>query len=199
MEIFLFSLIGYISGSIPYSVWLGKIFLKIDIRDYGKDKNPGTINAFKAGGTKLGIPIMLLDYAKGAMPVALAINFGVGGLFLIPVLMVPIIGHCFSPFLGFRGGKGVATTFGSWGGLTAREAPVILGTIMTLFTLFPIKLPDSIIVLISMAGLIIYFLISGRYEFYYLYFWILNLSLLIFTHKKELKKVLFETVVRKDV
>ena len=190
MKLIVFCLTGYFSGAVPYSVWLGKLFFGKDVRNYGTDGNPGTTNAFKAGGVFLGITVMLLDYSKGAIPVAMAIRYGVGGPLLIPVLLAPILGHCFSIFLRFKGGKGVATTFGSWSGLTVWEAPLVLGSIMGTMTFLPLKLPDSVIVVVSMVGLLVYFVVSKRYESYYIYFWIINLLLLLFTHRSEFRILL---------
>ena len=73
MIVALWFMFGFLSGSLPFSYWLGRIAVHDDIRHYG-DGNPGAINAFKAGGWKLGILAILLDYLKGAIPVGLA-NF----------------------------------------------------------------------------------------------------------------------------
>jgi acyl phosphate:glycerol-3-phosphate acyltransferase len=107
---------GYLSGSIPFSVIIGKLFVKKDIRTVG-DGNPGGANVLKAGGPKVGIPAILLDMFKGFLPVYLAQKYGVGSWSLIPVCLAPILGHAFSIFLRFRGGKALGTTAGVWVGL----------------------------------------------------------------------------------
>ena len=111
-------LISFVSGSLPFSVWLGKILRRTDVRRFG-DGNPGATNAFRAGGAWLGLPALLLDVSKGAAPVGLAyFNLGYRGLPMWMIALAAILGHAFSPFLGFRGGKGLAVAFGVWIGLT---------------------------------------------------------------------------------
>ncbi len=122
--------LGFLAGSFPFSVWLGRWIAHADIRRFG-DGNPGSINAWRAGGWRAGVPALLLDFLKGAVPVALA-NFlcGLPSWWLVPVALAPILGHAFSPWLGFRGGKAVATTFGIWTGLLPGEGPSILGLLL---------------------------------------------------------------------
>jgi glycerol-3-phosphate acyltransferase PlsY len=124
--------VAFLSGSIPYSYWLGKYVLKLDIRDYG-DGNPGATNVMRAAGKQWGILAGLLDALKGAVPVGLAYYVaGLNGWELVALALAPILGHAFSPWLAFRGGKAVAVTFGVWAGLTLWEAPIILGLALLL-------------------------------------------------------------------
>jgi glycerol-3-phosphate acyltransferase PlsY len=109
----LWTLIGFALGSLPFSVWVGRVFLRRDIRRYG-DGNPGGANAWKAGGWQVGLPSILLDVGKGLVPVLLARASGIDGWGLVPVAVAPVLGHAFSPFLGFRGGKALAVTGGVW-------------------------------------------------------------------------------------
>ena len=107
---------AFLSGSIPWSWLLGK-FRGIDIRNEGSG-NTGATNLFRVCGRGIGITGLLLDALKGALPV-LAAKYGIPGV-LSPVgdwllaltAIVAVIGHVFSPWLGWRGGKGVATTLG---------------------------------------------------------------------------------------
>jgi glycerol-3-phosphate acyltransferase PlsY len=126
------TLIGFFLGSIPFSLLIGRWAAAIDIRQVG-DHNPGATNVLHAAGVVWFIPALLLDYLKGAIPVGLAYFFaGVDGWQIIPVALAPILGHAFSPWLGFRGGKAVATTFGVWTGLTVGTGPIILGILLVL-------------------------------------------------------------------
>lgn len=118
MSVLAWSVIALVLGTLPFSVWLGRAFLGVDVRDFGTDHNPGAGNAWRAGGWRLGLPAGLLDMAKAAVAVLLAAAAGLAGWALVPVALAPLLGHAFSPFLGFHGGKGVATTFGIWLGLT---------------------------------------------------------------------------------
>jgi glycerol-3-phosphate acyltransferase PlsY len=135
LGVILWSGIGFLSGSAMFSYWLGKLILRRDVREYG-DANPGAVNAWKAGGWKIGLPGALLDFCKGAVPVGLAVwTAGVGGWGLVPVALAPVLGHAFSPFLGFKGGKAVAVTLGVWSGVTIWEGLGVLAASMGLFYL----------------------------------------------------------------
>jgi len=117
-----FIVLAFLFGSIPFSVWLGRLFLKEDVRRYG-DGNPGAANVFRAGGKTVGLLALILDVTKGALPVGLAYqNMGVRGIPMFLIAMAPILGHVFSPFLSFRGGKAIATALGVWIGLTIWKA-----------------------------------------------------------------------------
>ncbi len=120
-------LLSFLSGSLPFSVWIGRLALQTDIREVG-DGNPGAFNVWKTGGMWWGMLAILLDFAKGVVPVAVG-NYGLGleGWWLTAVALAPILGHAFSPFLRFQGGKALAVTFGIWTGLTLWLAPTILG------------------------------------------------------------------------
>ena len=99
---------------------------------WGLINNPVEANAGnfwnKLFGSGWGLLAVLLDAVKGAIPVGLAnFVFDVEGVTLVAVALAPIAGHAFSPFLGFRGGKALAVTFGIWTGLTLWIVPTILG------------------------------------------------------------------------
>ncbi len=127
MQQFIWIASAFLCGSLPLSVWLGRLVLGVDIRQFG-DGNPGAANVWRAGGPGWGFTAVFLDFLKGAIPVGLAnFVFGVEGLALAAVVIAPIAGHAFSPFLGLRGGKAIAVTFGVWAGLTVWLVPTIMG------------------------------------------------------------------------
>ncbi|MBD3183005.1 hypothetical protein GF312_11990 [Candidatus Poribacteria bacterium] len=179
------TLIGFICGSIPFSVLLGKLFICEDVRNYG-DGNPGATNAFRAGGYKLGIPAMVLDYAKAAGPVALA-NYGnkITGWWLVIIAISPVLGHAFSPFLKFRGGKAVAATLGIWTGLLVGEGPIVLGIGLGVFN--SIISVDGWAVMFSMSGLLIYILIR-KVGVFILLVWVFNTFILVWKHRYDLNQ-----------
>ena len=120
-------LIGFILGSFPFSLWIGKLALHTDIRTVG-DGNPGGFNVWKTGSRFWAIVAILMDGMKGALPVGLAhFVYGMTGWALLPVALAPLVGHLFSPWLKFRGGKGLSTTFGIWLGLTLWLGPTVFG------------------------------------------------------------------------
>ena len=117
-EVLVWFLVSFFCGSLPFSVWIGRWILKVDIRQYG-DKNPGTANVFRAGSCFWGVVGLLLVFLKGAIPVGMAYwVYGLNEWGLALVAVAPVIGHAYSPLLGFHGGKALATTFGIWTGLT---------------------------------------------------------------------------------
>ncbi|MCG6168561.1 glycerol-3-phosphate 1-O-acyltransferase PlsY [Leptospira sanjuanensis] len=113
MNYAIFALLSFGAGSIPFGYWIALRFAGMDIRKFGS-KNIGATNVGRLVGWKFGFPVLLLDVAKGMLPVYLAGVFvSEGGIpFQLACGVLSVTGHMFSPFLGFRGGKGVATTLG---------------------------------------------------------------------------------------
>jgi glycerol-3-phosphate acyltransferase PlsY len=178
-------LLGFACGALPFSFWLTRRFAGADVRRIG-DGTPGAANAWRAGGWRLGLAALLLDYAKGAIPVAWA-HFvaGLSGFPLILAALAPLLGHLFSPFLGFRGGKGLAVTFGLWSGLTLASAPLALGFFMTLF--FFTLSAEAWAVVFSFFGLLL-FLLFVLPDPTLLAVWLGNFALLAWTHRRELRQ-----------
>lgn len=125
--------VEYFLGSLMFSYWLGRI-LGTDIRRVG-DGNPGAFNLFRASGALAGSIGMILDYLKGFLPLYWLIKYGhLSGLSHLQfglVAAAPLLGHAFSPFLGFRGGKGIAVSFGIWSALTLWKIPLLMGAVLT--------------------------------------------------------------------
>jgi glycerol-3-phosphate acyltransferase PlsY len=118
-------LFAFVSGSFPFSVWLGKLLLGVDVRQYG-DGNPGAANVFRSGSKSIGLLALILDVSKAAIPIGLSYyNMGIRGIPMYFIAIAPILGHIFSPFLGFHGGKAIATSLGVWIGLTVWKASLV--------------------------------------------------------------------------
>jgi glycerol-3-phosphate acyltransferase PlsY len=105
------SLFGYLLGSVPTGLILAKLFSKVDPRKIGS-KNIGATNIFRTAGKSLGIFTLIGDLLKGAIPVVIAIQWGESDLWIALSGLTPFLGHIFPIFLGFKGGKGVATALG---------------------------------------------------------------------------------------
>jgi glycerol-3-phosphate acyltransferase PlsY len=110
--------LAYLAGSIPSAVWAGKVFHGIDVREHGSG-NAGATNTVRVLGWKTGIPVLLFDLFKGWLAASLplfldAAPHGSEQMTVLQIVcgMAAILGHVFPLFAGFRGGKGVATTFG---------------------------------------------------------------------------------------
>ena len=132
-ENILYLLIAYLMGSIPTSVWIGQYFYNIDVREFGSG-NSGATNTFRVLGYKAGIPVLIIDVLKGWTSVKLAdfiSGFPAGSEQLVNLELVfavaALMGHVFPVYVGFRGGKGVATLLGIVLALNTTAALISLG------------------------------------------------------------------------
>lgn len=110
LKVLIFVIISYLLGSLPNGLYVANL-KGIDIRNEGS-KNTGATNVFRVMGAKFGILVLILDALKGFIPLFIAEKFGVTGNSLVLIGIIAVIGHTFSPFLNFKGGKGVATSLG---------------------------------------------------------------------------------------
>lgn len=126
---FLYIIFGYLCGSILFARVFGQVLYDRDVTEDGADRNPGTFNAFKCGGILCGVLTLICDIAKGIVPVYLYIS-GVEdsdfGLALTFVIAAPVLGHIFPVFYHFKGGKGIAVSFGTLLGLFPMMMPVLI-------------------------------------------------------------------------
>ena len=111
-------LASYLLGAIPTSYLAGKFFRGIDLRQHGSG-NLGATNLYRTLGAKFAVPVALFDMAKGAVPVmVIAPLVSSSRYFAVLCGIMAVLGHVFSVFVQFRGGKGVATASGVMLGLT---------------------------------------------------------------------------------
>jgi len=114
---------SYLLGAVPTSYLAARLFRGIDLREHGS-RNLGATNLYRVLGWRYAVPVGLLDAAKGLVPVLVfAPRVSSSELFALICGLVAVVGHVFSVFVGFKGGKGVATAAGVMLGLT----PVALG------------------------------------------------------------------------
>jgi len=103
---------SYLVGATPTAYIAGRLARGIDLREHGS-RNLGATNVYRVLGWRWAIPVALIDVAKGAMPVALFARWTSGGPWLAVAMGVAaVVGHVFSPYMRFKGGKGVATALG---------------------------------------------------------------------------------------
>ncbi|MEK9500132.1 glycerol-3-phosphate 1-O-acyltransferase PlsY [Gaopeijia maritima] len=122
--------LAYLLGAVPTSLWVGKAVHGVDLREKGSG-NLGATNAFRVLGWRSALPVALFDMFKGWLPAATFAGWG-GGLdfgWTLAFGAAAIAGHVFSVFVGFRGGKGVATSAGVFLAL----APLAVGLCIALF------------------------------------------------------------------
>lgn len=185
MTVPIYTMVAFILGSVPFAFWLGHLFLRVDIRRYG-DGNPGAGNAWRAGGWRVGVPGAVLDYSKGAAPVAVAhYVLGMSAWALVPVAIAPVLGHAFSPILRGRGGKAVAATFGIWSALTLLPGFLSLGVTMGIF--WRLQRADGWATVAGLVGLLTYILIFAP-EAYLLAIWTVNAAVVTWKHRQDLRE-----------
>lgn len=124
--------LAFLIGSIPTGFWYAKFFHNLDIRQHGSG-NIGATNSYRVIGKKAAIIVLFIDLLKGLIPVLLAkyLDFSSENVLLAGVFAV--LGHLFSPFLNFRGGKGIATAFGvilGFSPLAALCAVLVFGAVL---------------------------------------------------------------------
>lgn len=179
------TLFGFALGALPLSVWIGKWVLGKDIRQFG-DKNPGATNVLRAGGVLPFILALMLDITKGALPLGLAVHiFGVQGWPLVPISLAPPLGHTFSPFLNWRGGKAIAASFGVWIGITIWTMPPISLSLLILSTL--LITPSGWAVMLTMVGMLVALFIWFD-DPVLLGVWAVQMGLLAYNHQADLGK-----------
>lgn len=140
-----FILLSYLSGSVLYARIFASLFKKENMIENSKDKNPGTANAFMYGGFWCGLLTLIFELAKGFLPVSFYIHQA-GARFpddILSALVIaaPVIGHAFPVFFKFRGGKGIAVSFGCLLGLLPLWQPLII--LAFFFILFSVVLRIS--------------------------------------------------------
>lgn len=125
--------VSYLIGSIPTAYIFGKLYRGIDIRQYGSG-NVGATNVFRVLGKGPGIIVLVIDIAKGVVAMTLVANmFGLNNILSYVLLGIAVVvGHNWTVFLQFKGGKGMATSLGVLIGLTIQIAlirPVLLSAV----------------------------------------------------------------------
>ncbi|GAA6236964.1 glycerol-3-phosphate 1-O-acyltransferase PlsY [Apilactobacillus micheneri] len=110
MKLAILLIIAYLLGSIPSGIWIGKWFFNVDVRKHGSG-NIGTTNTYRVLGKKAGTIVMIMDILKGTLATSLPFFFNVN---ISPIIfgIFAILGHTFSIFDKFKGGKAVATSAG---------------------------------------------------------------------------------------
>lgn len=138
----LLCLLAFFLGSVPFGFVAGKL-RGIDLREQGS-KNIGATNTLRVLGKGPGIAVLLLDTFKGYLPVLIAQQAQVNSWWIVAVGLSAILGHIYSPFVRFKGGKGVATSLGVLIGLS----PIVAG-----LTLLAFLIPTVITRYVSLGSL----------------------------------------------
>jgi len=193
MIFILMAILAYCLGSIPTAIWIGKWFFNLDIREHGSG-NAGFSNALRVMGPKAGIPVLIIDVAKGFMAVKLATfvtvePFGNLSGDLVPIIfgVLAFIGHMIPLFASFKGGKGVATGVGLVLALFPLAAVVGLSTFLVTILVFRMMSLGSMLGGISFP-VSVYLLYDAETPVM-LIFAIFIAVMIIFTHRSNIQRI----------
>lgn len=182
--VILLLIFSYLFGSIPFSLIISKTFYNIDLREYGSG-NVGTTNTFRILGKKAGIVVLILDLLKGAIPVWIAMLVSTDVDFPVVIFgVVAAIGHVYSIFLKFKGGKAVATG----GGAILAAAPFIFLVVLATF-LITLKLSKYVSLgsVLAAVALLISVLFTG--DLFMIGFGIILGIIVIVKHISNMKRI----------
>lgn len=190
----LYLIIAYLLGSIPTSVWIGLYFYKIDVREFGSG-NSGATNTFRVLGYKAGIPVLIIDILKGWFSVKLAgiiSGYPDGSEQLVNLELVfavaALMGHVFPVYVGFRGGKGVATLLGIVLALNPFAALISLAVFIVVFLLTNYVSLSSMIASFAFPNVVI-FAMDSRVPSMVIFSMFITVIVLI-THQKNIERLL---------
>lgn len=185
---------AYLLGSIPSSVWIGKIFFGIDVREHGSG-NAGTTNTIRILGYKAGVPVFIIDALKGWLAIFMSgVIFGYFPEIEMPAYMkivaaaAVVVGHIFPVFAGFRGGKGVATLLGVGFGLITIPTLIALGIFTAVLLAFGYVSLASISATVTLPFVTYFFVMPDSPLLM-----ILTIAVAIFvpiTHKENIKRLM---------
>lgn len=146
---FVLFILAYLVGSIPNALWIGKMFKNIDVREFGSG-NVGATNATRVLGWKLGVMVLIFDAFKGMIFIIIARILGLEDIYVVLIGLAAILGHSYSIYLKFKGGKAVATSLG----VMLVLIPKVVMILIIVFLLIVIISGYVSLASISVAGLL---------------------------------------------
>lgn len=179
--------VGFLCGSVPWAVLVGKLLVRDDVRTIG-DGNPGAVNAWKSGGWVPGMISLILEIGKGLLPVYFAIQYigqpsgAISQIGLALIAFAPVVGHGWSPFLQFKGGEALAPSWGSWMAITGGIAFPVGCVLLGLMHLF--QRNHAITVTFCLFMFLAVFL-PLQIQPYLVFFWVANMTVVVYKHRVE--------------
>jgi len=188
-------ILAYLIGSIPTAVWIGRLFYGIDIRTQGSG-NAGATNTIRVLGIKAGIPVLLVDVFKGWFAVFIAHflyveveRFPDLTEFQIMLAIAAVVGHVFPVYVGFKGGKGIATLLGIGLALYPEAASIAVGIFTLTLILTKYVSLGSIVATVTFPVVEIFIL--GHDEFISLVILSIFVAVFVpFTHRKNILRLI---------
>ena len=195
-EIIIFMIITYFIAGIPFAYVITKLFLKKDIRTIGSG-NVGATNVYRAGGVKYAVPVFILDFLKGFIPVLISLFvFNKNVEISILIAISAIIGHTLMPYLKFQGGKGAATSFGAF--VVILPIPMLVSVVLFIIIVLISRMVALGTIMVAFFLPIIYFILGKFFNiawpYNYSHVILLFISVIaifiIFKHKSNIKRII---------
>ena len=184
-ELILYIIGTYLITSIPFGYIVGKFFGK-DVRKEGSG-NIGATNVVRTVGKKAGILVLILDILKGFIPVYIAKNLlNFPSRYVALVALVAILGHCFSIFMKFKGGKGVATGLGVMLAISVKATQILLIFWLGVFLVSGYVSLASI--LTALISWLVFFVITK--DFFYSYIILISAIVIVLKHSSNIQRLL---------
>ncbi|HEU5430922.1 MAG TPA: glycerol-3-phosphate 1-O-acyltransferase PlsY [Thermomicrobiales bacterium] len=186
-----FVALAYLLGGVPWGIVLGRVFQQTDLRDYGSG-GTGATNALRVLGWRISVAVLILDFLKGFLPVLVARRLGLDGWWTAAVAVAAVAGHCWSPYIGLRGGKGMATGAGAAAALypaVLLAAPLVvvivaLSRYVSLASLTVSVVVSLILVGMAAAGQIAWSVAAGV---------VFITAIIVYKHESNIKRLLAGT------
>lgn len=182
-------LLAFFIGSLPFGYWAGRL-RGMDIREHGSG-NIGATNVWRVLGWQWGAPVFLLDALKGYLPVLLIQQIAPPSYWIVIGGLCAILGHTYSPFIGFKGGKGVATSLGVVIGFSWIVALIAFAVfLLTLLTTWWVSLGS---ILGAVTAAVAFFLLPPHFlhgdPMPYRIFAVLTMALIIYRHRSNIQRM----------
>lgn len=185
-------IIAYLLGSIPSGLWIGKVFFHKNLQEYGSG-NIGTTNTFRVLSTKAGLIVFALDFFKGTLATILPAVFGVHTISPILFGLVAVLGHTFSIFNHFKGGKAVATAAGLFLGYSPWF--VLILAIIFLITFYLTSMVSFASIVCAITAAILILVLPLFHIIFYAYDWLFIITILfiasfiVIRHRENIARI----------
>jgi acyl phosphate:glycerol-3-phosphate acyltransferase len=184
--------VAYLLGAIPFAVILGRLFYQVDVRKHGSG-NAGATNVMRVLGLKAGLAVLLLDGLKGVAAVLFAmlvhpeyLSATTADWVLIGASFAAVLGHSYSPYLGFAGGKGVATAAGALLVVMPAVWPILLVVFVVVVGVSRMVSLGSVVIAALFPVLVVVFY-GDRLAF--VIFSLVATSLVIWRHRSNIARI----------
>ena len=185
-------ILAYLLGSIPTGLWIGQIFFKKNLREYGSG-NTGTTNTFRILGKTAGTVTFAIDFLKGTLATLLPLFLHINGISPMIFGLIAVLGHTFPIFAEFKGGKAVATSAGVVLGFSPLFfSHLIIIFIVTLYLGSMISLASIVVAGFAIISVLIFPLLGiilPSYDLLFTLIIILLASIILIRHRDNMERI----------